>query len=369
LPDGRRFENVDLLRGLAACAVMAFHVVQVGWKDFPEQGIAAVVRYGWAGVDLFFVISGFVIGRSAFQRWRASPGTFARVYWRHRLLRIVPLYLVLILVWVAAFPAEIRAQGGPIWWHVATHVAFVHSWWPNTLMSIDGPTWSLAIEMQFYLLAALFVSWLSRVSPWKLALGAFVVACAWRAFAWTSYAGNPDRLLWLTWQLPGALDEFAAGLVLARLTLDRPAFTRRETAAWMVLFVVAGGLALVALAAYSQVYWQTQAMVILFRILLAVAFMALVAAAVALPQAWSRTWLAPLHFLGRVSYGIYLWHLFVIAQLSPQVSGPALMALAFAFTIFLAWLSWRLIEEPALALARSHPQPTSRLPVQVPGKP
>ena len=99
-----RFENINLLRGFAAIAVVFYHVITyMNWETFPYQGPLLVFRIGWIGVDLFFVISGFVITRSALAMWRREPAEFRRRYWAHRLSRIVPLYVLTGVLWIAQF--------------------------------------------------------------------------------------------------------------------------------------------------------------------------------------------------------------------------------------------------------------------------
>jgi peptidoglycan/LPS O-acetylase OafA/YrhL len=71
-----RFENINLLRAFAATAVVVYHVIAfMKWTAFPDEGPLVVFRIGWIGVDLFFVISGFVITRSALGLWRAEPAS------------------------------------------------------------------------------------------------------------------------------------------------------------------------------------------------------------------------------------------------------------------------------------------------------
>ena len=102
----RRFENVNLLRALAALAVV-YHVVELAhWRSFPDHGPLLALRIGWIGLDLFFVISGIVITYSAILLYRRGPDRFARQYWARRLTRIVPLHLLTMAVWIAmASPA------------------------------------------------------------------------------------------------------------------------------------------------------------------------------------------------------------------------------------------------------------------------
>ena len=94
-----RFENINLLRAFAATAVVVYHVIEyANWSSFPADGPLLTFRIGWIGVDLFFVISGFVITRSALALWRQDPATFARRYWARRARAHRP-----------ALPADLRA--------------------------------------------------------------------------------------------------------------------------------------------------------------------------------------------------------------------------------------------------------------------
>jgi peptidoglycan/LPS O-acetylase OafA/YrhL len=69
-----RFPLIDALRGIAALLVLIYHVIEIsGWQSFPSSGIALLFRIGWIGVDLFFVISGFVIGRAAIAGMLSQP--------------------------------------------------------------------------------------------------------------------------------------------------------------------------------------------------------------------------------------------------------------------------------------------------------
>jgi hypothetical protein len=89
------FPNVNFLRAAAALLVLVYHVVELGpWPAFPTHGVFLLFRMGWIGVDLFFVISGFVIGLSAIRLYRDGDRSYRWTFMRRRLARIVPLYLV-----------------------------------------------------------------------------------------------------------------------------------------------------------------------------------------------------------------------------------------------------------------------------------
>ena len=94
----KKYPLIDVLRGFAALLVVFYHVIEVGeWKSFPTSGLAHLPRLGLFGVDLFFVISGFVIGKTALDgiakenQWRGH-------YTTRRVKRIVPLYLATLAI-------------------------------------------------------------------------------------------------------------------------------------------------------------------------------------------------------------------------------------------------------------------------------
>jgi peptidoglycan/LPS O-acetylase OafA/YrhL len=89
------FPNVNFLRACAALLVLVYHVIELApWPSFPTAGPPLAIRVGWVGVDLFFVISGFVIGLSAIKLYREGDSGYRWTFMRRRLARIVPLYIL-----------------------------------------------------------------------------------------------------------------------------------------------------------------------------------------------------------------------------------------------------------------------------------
>ena len=218
-----KYDNVNLLRAIAALAVVVYHVIEHGqWTTFPSEGPLKYLRIGWIGVDLFFAISGFVIAYSALLLYRKEPGEFAGKYWRRRLSRIVPLYMLTLVLWIAFAAPGFFSQPARGWaWQLFTHLAFIHSFWPDTHGALDGPNWSLAVEMQFYLAVALLIRWIDRTPGWRIWLYAILIAWAWRACMLMLYGNGDAYILFVkTTQLPGMLDEFGAGIFLAKWVLD-----------------------------------------------------------------------------------------------------------------------------------------------------
>lgn len=353
-----RFDNINLLRAFAALAVVVYHVIEhAKWGSFPSSGALTVFRIGWIGVDLFFVISGFVITYSALALYRQDPGTFQERYWRRRLTRIVPLYLLTAVLWVATFGRSILDEpASRLWGQTLAHLTFTHSWFHNTHSAIDGPNWTLAIEMQFYFAIAMLLPWIARTPGWRIWLYGIAVSWAWRACLFALNAGAPafDVFMGVT-QLPGTLDEFGAGIFLAKWMIERPRPSRGETAAWLALAVIGGWIAMAVYWPRAD-YWPRGEMVVFWRTLLAAMLLGIVAAAVRLPGTIARA-LAPVAYLGEVSYGIYLWHLFAVMYFIHTLGLTALPALAAvaAATIAAAALSWHVYERPFMRLGRREP--------------
>jgi peptidoglycan/LPS O-acetylase OafA/YrhL len=350
--EGRRFDNINLLRAFAALSVVVYHVIELGkWTAYPMEGPLVMFRLGWYGVDLFFVISGFVIGYSALLIYRADRAAFQGRYWARRLTRILPLYLATLFLWLALFPPQWNAREWLI--QLGTHLTFTHNLSPNTAGSIDGANWSLGVEMQFYIAVALLIGWLDRAPAWKILIAGAALSWAWRAAMFWSHTPEPRFIFHYSTQFPGVLDEFAAGIVLAKLLLDgrRDWFSRPF--AWVLAAIATGYLTMAIYWPYAS-YWGFPAMVVFWRTALAIFFACVVGAAVALTQRIADVWLRPVNYLGETSYGIYLWHLFAIEFVIRRwgwVEVPALLAV-LAATIAMAALSWHAFEKPFMRLAR-----------------
>ncbi len=352
-----RFENVNLLRAFAATAVVVYHVIEYRqWQSFPIDGPLVIYRIGWIGVDLFYVISGFVITWSALALWRQDPARFARRYWARRLARIVPLYVLTCALWVALFKPDFFDQSVRGWlWQIVSHLTFTHTFSGRTFGSIDGVNWTLAIEMQFYCAVALLVPWLARTPGWRIWLGCIAIAWAWRAAMYFILGpAVQSRLFFGVMQLPGVLDEFGAGIFLACI-LDRGTGPQPIAGAiWTAAAIVTGTLCMSLYWSHSS-YWDLPAMVIFWRTLAGAFFLCVVAAAVRLPS-FAESWpLQPIRYLGVVSYGIYLWHLFAIryVQSVPEMTPAQALAVGLGLTLALAMLSWHAFERPILEWGRS----------------
>lgn len=347
------FPSIDILRGFAAVSVVVYHVIEhMGWTSFPVTGPLLWFRIGWMGVDLFFVISGFVIALSAFALIDKRGLTGYRLpFAQRRLARIVPLHYLTCLIFLV-----VVGVGTPgIAENILSHLGFFHNlnWrWSGAL---NGPNWSVAVEMQFYLLILLLAGWLRDCRWWLIPLLFVTVAWIWRYGAIMIVPIDQDvgpfYLFWASTQLPGTLDEFAVGILLARLVrspFGASLLTKMQAQPlWGICAATVAVWLTLALFWPRASFWDHTGMIIFWRSLLAATFGLVILVACTI-QGNLFLWLtAPLRYLGTISYGIYLWHLMVILTLK-EMSGfdPALTLLVtLAATFVLASSSWHLFEK------------------------
>jgi peptidoglycan/LPS O-acetylase OafA/YrhL len=358
-----RFANLDKLRGFAALSVVLYHVIELThWTTYPTSGLLLWGRTGWMGVDLFFVISGLVITNSAWILYKTQNEDWKSHYWRRRLTRIVPLYLLTSAMFVTLVqPQWMSFPIQKIVWHGVTHLLFIHNLFPGTSGSINGANWSVGVEMQFYVLVALILPWIIRANIFVLAASFFTVAWLWRATVFGLLHDQGTYLLFqYTTQLPGTLDQFVLGILLCKIMLD-PQYV--SVAKWIkrhYAIVIFGGLvtAVVMFSIYKTHadYWPNSWMVIFFRTMIGAAACAIVLSATIWPWKAPRIISRPLDFLGKISYGLYLWHLPVILslkRLGVDAGFPFLVRAIFV-TIILATLSYYLFEKSWMRNARSN---------------
>lgn len=356
-----QFENIHLLRGFAALSVVVYHVIEIlPWKSFPMTPAPMLWFWvGWMGVDLFFVISGFVIALSAIRLLRAQPEAFARTFVRHRAARILPLHYLTMAVTIA-FAGHALVAHPEFMKHLLTHVFMVHNIDPATHGSINGANWSVGTEAQFYFLVLLTIRWLAVVNPWRLLATGILIAWAYRATVVVAVGatdGGVAQLFVYSTQLVGMLDEFACGIFLARLVLDdgttASAFPRFMRNPWFwVLGTLAVFGAMWSVYWRNAEYWNDWRMVTFFRTAFGLSFMFVVGTAVfvRIPDVLRRFVLPPFFYLGEISYGIYLWHVGVISGLKRlDVADPlTFLCATLAIVIALASMSWHLLEKPLI---------------------
>jgi peptidoglycan/LPS O-acetylase OafA/YrhL len=345
----QRFPLIDVLRGFAALLVLFYHVLaHREWPGFVSTGIGKLPTEGWVGVDLFLVISGFVIGKTAMDGQRSGQ-PWRWNYCERRLRRIVPLYVATLVVYLVFVNFDMLRQGWATFYHVLMHLGFVHNLWHETHGSINPPNWSVGLEMQFYVLMIFCAPWLVRANWWKIVCIWIGIAWAWKfAITLALPPGSSIPIIQFIYesQLPGVLDEFVFGIGIAKLLhMNALVFTWRRFLAWgtaAVVFLAAAWMTVKT----GELYWKSAPIIVFWRTLVCAGFAALLACVVMIP--WSGGWLTrPFRYLGEISYGIYLWHipvLLILLQRTPW-QGRQLLLATVSVTVFLAALSWHGFEK------------------------
>ena len=360
---GKR-HTLDLLRGTAAMAVAVFH-----FRGFSnELGFQIPLGdVGETGVHLFFVLSGFFIGTSVL-----SPRVFdSREFGLNRIFRILPNYLfsmVLLLFLIDSTPM-LKPSG---WADIGTHLLLIHGWFPDYRVSITGVYWTLSVEASFYLFMLLAAGLIRRPrSGWWVATGMIVIALLYRAALWHVFPREDVMLNFGYKQLPGTLDLFGCGLLVA-LLMRSQSFRRSVARAWvrwlgLLASLVALTAALMQYHRYSPAksYWLKGEMVTFWPLAFAISAAGVVLFFQQFEPRIGR-WLdrSRLAFLGVISYSIYLYHLVVITafyhawQRSSGTNPWVVALLTLVAIIGLSSACYFVIERPFMHLGtrmrRSH---------------
>jgi peptidoglycan/LPS O-acetylase OafA/YrhL len=366
--------GLDGIRAVAVLAVLLYHG-QVGWA-----------RGGFLGVDVFFVLSGYLITGLLLTEWRRWGSIDLRRFWLRRARRLLPaLFLLLTVVSVGAAALASPAQRGALRGDALATLGYVANWrfvlaGRSYFAQYDDPSplrhmWSLGIEEQFYLLYPLLLIGLLSLGLRRRGLAAVLglgaLASAGLAALLYQPGADPSRVYYGT---DTRLQALLVGAVAAVLAGEVSTRNRRPAAYVSMagrevplpgrgssgLFALAG-LGVLLVAARDTAGWLYQGGFLL---------VAALAVVVVLSAADDRSTTArllswePLRRIGLVSYGLYLWHWPVYVVLTPDrvgAHGPALLVLRLAVTGLLATASYVLVERPVRAGALGRRWPARRL--------
>jgi peptidoglycan/LPS O-acetylase OafA/YrhL len=339
----RRYAALDGLRGLAALIVVASHASLSGLHLVPGVSLAGVGKYG---VYLFFVLSAFLLSVQWLQAWSAGAvtRTYLLGYLARRVLRIYPLYVVVLLVGLALAPRGLGVplDGAAVWRHL-------------TLQEGRGHYWSIPVEFLYYLCIPVLSFVLSRRLPVALRWSGLVAVVAAAQWFWP-----PDEITPNSSNLLFYLPVFIAGTAAAWFMQDRA--TKISQARVSMLDVL---LLLTLVAAIPAVHvglgWTDDAGVLTTQFVGWGIFWALVLLGLLGGQlpAWSRLLSRPFwRACGDWCFGIYLLHLpavFLLRHLPfPSVVNAWLALMA---AIMLGALSYRYIEKPAMQAGAARLRP------------
>jgi peptidoglycan/LPS O-acetylase OafA/YrhL len=335
-------EDIDWLRAIAVLAVVAFHFE------------APAVFGGFVGVDIFFVISGYLITGIIQSEVNSGSFSFARFYER-RVRRLLPaLYAMVALTAIPSLHYLLTSERLEFFRSVAAVVTFTSNFffWFQTgyfdHAAVEKPllhTWSLAVEEQFYLALPLLLWALLRyVRDSRIALPVAIGAMALASFALSVWLMRTGRSANAFFMSPPRAWEFLIGGIIAieGFPVLRNALARG----------IARGIALVLLAIPIFSLRQGPGFPGFNALTPCIGAALFIWSGIDVPTLKRGTY-SPLNvarFFGQISYSLYLWHwpLFTFARFSKSslVLDPLDKIALFALTVAISYLSWRFVEQP-----------------------
>jgi peptidoglycan/LPS O-acetylase OafA/YrhL len=347
------------LEGMRACAAVGVVVTHVAFQTGHTGGVTGRLfgRFDLA-VAVFFALSGFLLWRghaAAARGLRSRPPTGH--YLRSRLVRIMPGYLVAVVVILTLLP-DARADL-TVW---LANLSLTQIYVPLTLTAGLTQMWSLSVEVAFYL-ALPFLALLARRLPVRARIPV-IAALALASLGWallpihTPFGVNP-----LNWP-PAFFSWFAAGMVLAELTVSEVGWPHRLARRRVLMAVLAGVAFLVAASPVAGPEGLTPGTVSQFIVKTAMG--AVVAAALIAPLVLDRPDTphrmlgnTTMVTLGRWSYGLFIWHLAALAMVFPVIGEfafnghmPVVLVLTVLFGFAIAAVSYALVESPCRVALR-----------------
>lgn len=356
----RHLPFLDGIRGVAILLVFLYHSLGTAFnKAHPEWAggglwldlsnitrtwfIASPASIGWVGVSVFFVVSGFCIHLSHQNGYAWSE------FFRRRVFRIYPAYILVILAMLPWFPSSPLEESVPKWFQAATHLLGIHNLFEATHLGINPAFWSIGVEIQLYALYPLLVLMHRRLG-WRGAMwicgctevairSIMAISTAMRGQDLPHFITASPFAYWLSWAIGARL----AGHYLAG---TRSCFHRVNFGIVTVAFIA------------STLFRPTSHFSFLIGSIMA---------AIAIERLISKQWSAPqgkvwqhLSSLGLVSFSFYLIHqpvLFIARSLMPKIH-PLIGFMAYLATypiiLLFAWMLFKWVEIPGIEWGKKH---------------
>ena len=353
---GKRLLGLDMLRAIAVLLVMGHHWYQFG--EIPPRPLATFLEASWVGVDLFFVLSGFLIGGLLVREYCDTGRVDLRRFLVRRAFRVYPAFWLLIAVslladWVGIHPFTVVTPD-----RLLRELLFVQ----NYGFGLWNHTWSLGVEEHFYLLLSVAFRLLSRGPPGKLhhrlTLIFGVLFFLVPVLRWYSFPHLPPRFFGLYTFTHLRIDALAYGVFLASLSQREARSTLAAISSRRVPLCLLG-IVLVSVCLLGK---QTDRLFYSLGVTaLYLGFGLIVLCAKDVKrgapglQRFPLVWLG---WIGQCSYSIYLWHMPVLLWLRPTLrhllktmpDTMVLVVLYLALSLIVGFLSTRFVETPLLRL-------------------
>ncbi len=372
-----RIAVLDGLRALAVMLVLLCHGIRPFWEDLSQPfwplgpiDPASILINGWIGIDLFFVLSGFLITTHLLGRYFDEDRNHMnlRSYFKHRFFRIAPVYyLVLTLVCLGFFPLYPYPESADnLWWRYLYHLAFLQDYLPSDITVVF---WTLAVEMKFYLLAPFVLMGLLRLTfmrdRYSVIIAALIASLALRylsaEFILDPFTDYESYFLKLRSVFHLSLDGLLVGMLAGLAWKDKMMrdYLSRPIVANAAFY---GGLAVVLMLTLSGPLVDLGANLFNKVFLVSVLSLGFGGMLVGLLGGCKGSWIfgnKVVRFIGLISYSLYLLHLPVLymaelvasrfvdfSEMSVQMMFVAYMPFFLGMSVLVATLSYVAVERP-----------------------
>ncbi|HEY9259627.1 acyltransferase [Chitinophaga sp.] len=356
----KRLSGLDHLRALAITSVLFYHYRMFAHPEWLDK----VIGFGWSGVDLFFVLSGFLISFPLFERMAKGKTISLPEFFIKRFFRIIPPYLVMLAIYFLIPAFHERERLPPLW----KFLTFTQNLGLN--IKTDGTfshVWSLCVEEHFYLFFPLVLAAMIALNAtrkgWILLVALFLLGFGIRLYCWhyliAPALGTDD--FWVTWYQHmyyptyDRLDGLLAGVSVAALFAFRPALTERITRHGNAIFGIAV-LVLTGAWFLCEDHSSFSASIFGFPII-AIGYGLAVIAAVSRGSFLYRFNSRVTAFIAKMSFVLYLSHKGVIHLMQPLLEkaglapkGNMMFAAAMLCALLGAFIMHKIVEVPFLRL-------------------
>ena len=376
-PPSPRIHGLDTLRALAIGLVVLHHYVL-----FVSRGdtFGWVGEIGWVGVDLFFALSGYLIGNQIFAAMRSPQGFSLAHFYGRRLLRTLPNYYAVLALYFLSPAFRDYLQLPPLW-KFLTFTQNINLK-PGTAFS---HAWSLCIEEQFYLLlpacALLFAAVRGSLRWAWAAIGATIaIGMLVRGVLWNELVDDSARALnhyyrYIYYSTFCRFDELVAGVALALLKNYHAGAWRRLTAHGNLALGAGCAVTAIAFALFLSNHYSF-AMTVFGYPMLALGFALLIVAALGERSLLRTVRIPGAERLALWSYALYLTHKQVcilaarpLAQHGFGPESPVAIVVSLALSVLSGWVLYRLVETPFMALRDRYLPSSSRTPAVLSAQP
>jgi peptidoglycan/LPS O-acetylase OafA/YrhL len=364
------------LRGFAAFWVFMYHAwvmatlkpVTVRIGSF-SVSLTSVFSGGWAGVDLLFTLSGFLLTlpyAEAMAEQKKEPGLPG--YFLRRVLRILPAYYgqLAVLLLLAGLGIYGTIPGVA---NILVHLFMIHNVSFQYFQALNGIWWTLPVFFSFYLVFPILIAILRRHHWLPLFIGSAVLAVFYRYVMFQYIADKPaEYMIWVLDQLPGRIDQFVFGMIGAYLFMRyrRSDDIHRILSTVLMILGVSGiVVCFYLLSIHQHVYWRGHWLFFVWHGCFGL-FATLLFYGIASNCSFGRLLFGNrfMVFTGVISYSLYLWHFLIIdwilkSSLLSSVKGDvffSLLIVSLPSVFVISVISYLIFERPFLGL-RAHVRP------------